>query len=178
MPVFWYYLDMSYYVIIRGPAGVGKTTIAKSLEEKLGAVYISFDEVLEKYKLEMSDGRGIAKESFLKANQMVVNDAKKELENGKIVIMDGYFYHKDQLEDLEKSLPFEHYIFDLKATVEECIARDKLRKSIGENSVRAVHTMVSEFDYGVSIETGGKTVEGVVKEILGLLKISVSKYII
>ncbi|MDD4111129.1 MAG: (d)CMP kinase [Clostridia bacterium] len=42
---------MSYYIIIRGPAGVGKTTIAKNLQDKLGADYISFDEILEKYKL-------------------------------------------------------------------------------------------------------------------------------
>lgn len=156
---------MSYYIIIRGPAGVGKTTIAKNLQDKLGADYISFDEILEKYKLEIDDSRGIAKESFLKANEMVVNDAKKELEMGKVVLFDGCFYHKEQLEDLEKSLPFEHYIFDLKATLKDCIARDKGKKSIGEDAIRAVHSMVSEFDYGIAINTGGKTVEGV----LGLI---------
>jgi len=150
---------------------VGKTTIAKSLGERLGATYNSFDEVLKKNKLEMSDGRGIAKESFLKANEMVINQVKKELEDGKIVIMDGCFYHKDQLKDLEESLLFEHFIFDLKAKVEDCIARDKGRKSIGEDAIRAVHTMVSEFDYGVPIKTGGKTAEGVVDEIMKILKI-------
>ena len=80
------------------------------------------------------------------------------------------FYHKQQLEDLEKSLPFEHFIFDLKATVEECIVRDKSRKSIGQDAIRAVHSMVSEFDYGVAINTGSKTVEGVAGEIMGLIE--------
>ena len=158
---------MSYYIIIRGPAGVGKTTIALNLHDKLGADYVSFDEILEKNKLDISDGRGIAKESFLKANEIVINQVKEKLENGQIVIMDGCFYHKDQLEDLEKSLLFEHFIFDLKATVKDCIVRDKSRKSIGPDAIRAVHSMVSEFDYGVPIETGGKTVEGVVGEIMG-----------
>ena len=74
------------------------------------------------------------------------------------------------MEDLEKSLPFEHYIFDLKATVEECIVRDKTRKSIGEDAIRAVHSIVSEFDYGIAINTGGKTVEGVVGEIMKLIE--------
>ena len=43
---------MSYYIIIRGPAGCGKSTISKILKEKLNAFYISFDEVVEKYQLE------------------------------------------------------------------------------------------------------------------------------
>ncbi|MDD4111128.1 MAG: hypothetical protein PHS54_06275 [Clostridia bacterium] len=100
---------------------------------------------------------------------MIINQVKEKLESGQIVIMDGCFYHKEQLEDLEKSLPYEHFVFDLKATVEECIARDKGRKSIGEDAIRAVHSMVSEFDYGIAINTGGKTVEGVVEGVLGLI---------
>lgn len=123
----------------------------------------------KKNKLDISDGRGIAKESFLKSDKIIINQVKEKLENGQIVILDGCFYHKEQLEDLEKSLPFEHFIFDLKTTVEECIVRDNSRKSIGENFIRAAHSMVSEFDYGIPIETGGKTVEGVMGEILGLI---------
>jgi len=161
---------MSYFIIIRGPAGCGKTTIAKILKEKLKAEYFSFDEILEKYQLEISDGRGISKESFLKANELIVADAKKIIDEGKIVIFDGCFYHKEQLENLEKSLPFKHFIFDLKASVKECIYRDKTRKSIGENAIKAVHNMVSEFDYGIPIDTEEKTQDEVASELLEILK--------
>jgi adenylate kinase family enzyme len=158
-----------YYMIIRGPAGCGKTTVAKILQKKLKAVYVSFDEILKKHKLEISDGRGISKDSFLKANELIVDGVKRELMAGRVVIFDGCFYHKDQLENLEKSLPFEHSVFDLKASIEECIERDKNRKSIGGDSIRAVYEMVVEFDYGIPVETAKKTVGQVVTELLNML---------
>ncbi|MCX6726802.1 MAG: AAA family ATPase [Candidatus Shapirobacteria bacterium] len=160
---------MSYYIIIRGPAGVGKTTIAKKLQESLKAVYFSFDDILKKHQLEISDGRGISKESFLKANELVADDAKKEIEAGKVVIFDGCFYHKDQLENLITLLPFKYFVFDLKASLDQCIERDKSRKGIGEDSIRAVYKMVAEFDYGMSIETERKTIEDVVTELLTIV---------
>lgn len=160
---------MSYFIIIRGPAGCGKTTVAKKLKEKLNAEYFSFDEILKKHQLEISDGRGISKESFLKANELIIADVKKIINEGKIVILDGCFYHKEQLENLEKSIPFKHFIFDLKASVKECIDRDKTRKSIGEDSIRAVHSMVSEFDCGIPIDTNKKTKDEVVFELLNIL---------
>lgn len=160
---------MSYFIIIRGPAGCGKTTVAKNLKEKLKAEYFSFDEILEKYQLEISDGRGISKESFLRANELIITDVKKIINEGKVVILDGCFYHIEQLENLEKSLPFKHFIFNLKASVEECICRDQTRKSIGEDAIRAVHNMVSEFDYGIPIDTEEKTQDEVVSELLDIL---------
>lgn len=160
---------MSYYIIIRGPAGCGKTTVAKDLKEKLKAEYFSFDEILEKHQLEISDGKGISKESFLRANELIIADAKKIINEDKIVIFDGCFYHKEQLKNLEKSLPFKHFIFDLKASVKECILRDKTRKSIGENSIRAVYNMVSKFDYGIPVDTERKTQDEVVSKLLDIL---------
>jgi adenylate kinase family enzyme len=148
---------------------VGKTTIAKKLQESLKAVYFSFDDILKKHQLEISDGRGISKESFLKANELVADDAKKEIEEGKVVIFDGCFYHKEQLENLIELLPQKHFVFDLKASIDECIKRDKGRKSIGEDSIRAVYKMVAEFDFGTPIETEGKTIEDVVTELLTIV---------
>ena len=40
---------MEYCVIIRGPAGGGKTTIAKELARNLNAYYLSFDELMAAY---------------------------------------------------------------------------------------------------------------------------------
>ena len=44
---------MSYYVIIRGPAASGKSTIAKKLAKELNAYYIHFDSVLARHKLDI-----------------------------------------------------------------------------------------------------------------------------
>ena len=38
---------MSYYIIIRGALGIGKSTIARKLSRILNAGYISIDKVLE-----------------------------------------------------------------------------------------------------------------------------------
>ena len=50
---------MEYCIIIRGPAGVGKTTIAKELARNLDADYFSFDEIMEENKLDTIVGDGI-----------------------------------------------------------------------------------------------------------------------
>jgi len=38
---------MSYYVIIRGPLGVGKTTISRSLAKSIGAMVVSIDQIAD-----------------------------------------------------------------------------------------------------------------------------------
>ena len=50
---------MSYYIIIRGPAASGKSTIAKILSEELNAHHIHFDSVLADHNLDMIEGDGI-----------------------------------------------------------------------------------------------------------------------
>ena len=57
------------FVIIRGPAGVGKSTIAKAIAKKLGALYISFDEILSKHNLDIIEGDGISAENFVRGNE-------------------------------------------------------------------------------------------------------------
>jgi len=47
---------MSYFIIIRGPAGVGKTTIAKKLAARLGETYISFDKIMREKGLDKIEG--------------------------------------------------------------------------------------------------------------------------
>ena len=55
---------MSYFVIIRGPAGVGKSTIVKKLVEYLKGHHIAFDEVMKKNKLDIIESGGIIAENF------------------------------------------------------------------------------------------------------------------
>ena len=43
---------MSKVIIIRGPLGVGKTTVAKELSSRLDAVNLSVDNILDKEELD------------------------------------------------------------------------------------------------------------------------------
>jgi predicted kinase len=155
---------MSYYIIIRGPAAAGKTTLSERLAKKLHAHYISFDRIREEHRI------GLSEEDRIKANEIALPEAKKKLEMGQIVIFDGVFYHKSQLEHAIKELPFKHFVFTLKASLQKCLSRHRYRESeISEKSVRYVHKLVTMFDYGIIIDTNKKTDDETIKEILSYL---------
>ncbi|MBI4146366.1 AAA family ATPase [Candidatus Woesearchaeota archaeon] len=157
------------FIIIRGPLGVGKSTVSKHLAKILNAEYISIDAVLEKLGLDKADHyeETISVGNFIRADEHVLPGVKKLLEKGKIVIFDGCFQHKAQIEHLINSLPGPYFVFTLKASLDVCIERDSKRKrSYGRDAAAAVHKVVSRFDFGTVISTGGKTVDKTVKEVL------------
>lgn len=163
---------MSYAVIIRGPLGVGKSTIAVALAKRLNATYVSIDKVLADNGL---DSRGnkpcIPAENFIKADHLVLGAAKADLKKGKRVIFDGCFYHKEQILDLERSLPGKHAVFTLKAPLALCIKRDSKReKPYGEGAAKAVYALVARFEYGTVIDTVNKSAAQCVEEILSFLQ--------
>lgn len=162
---------MSYYIIIRGPLGSGKSTISEKLASIFNAKYFGLDEVLEKNGLDKMppDAPCISAENFIKANNIILPEAKELLSKGKIVIFDACFYHKEVIEHLIQNLPFDHYVFTLKAPVELCIKRDSERtKHHGEGAAYAVHSLVSQFDYGTIIDVN-KSLDETIQDILSYL---------
>ena len=147
---------MAYFLIIRGPLGCGKTTVAKHLANKLDAEYISIDALLEKYGLDQAppDAETIPAEHFIQAQDKILPEARKYLQKGKVVIFEGNFQHKAAIEHLLKNLFFPNYTFTLKAPIEVCIDRDSKReKAYGEDAVRALYDLTSQFQCGISIDT-------------------------
>ena len=102
---------MMYYIIIRGPLGCGKSTIAEKLSKILNAKYFAVDRILDKHDLTKDKEAGyISQKSFIKANKIIAQEAKRILDSGKSVVFDGNFYWKSQIEDLIKRLVFQHHI--------------------------------------------------------------------
>jgi len=162
---------MSYYIIIRGPLGSGKTTIAEKLAQNLNAEYVGVDEVLEKNGLDVIPPNEpcIPVENFIKANDLIIPSATEKLASGTIVIFDACFYHKEVIENLIKNLSFDHYIFTLKVPVDVCIQRDQDRnKTHGAGAAHAVHGLVSQFDYGTIIDAN-KSFEETFEDIISYL---------
>ncbi|MBI4426368.1 MAG: ATP-binding protein [Candidatus Kerfeldbacteria bacterium] len=146
---------MAYFIIIRGPLGAGKSTVAEQLANALGAENINIDTVLEQHGLDTAppDAECIPAENFVKANEVILPRARALLDHGRTVIFDAGFYHRKPIEHLIAHLPFRHYAFTLKAPVEVCVDRDRhRRKRHGEAAARAVHSLVSRFDYGTSVD--------------------------
>lgn len=165
---------MSYFVIIRGPLGVGKSTISQKLADKLGGRYVSIDKLLEDNKLDRMppDAECIPAENFIKVDDMILPSASETLKQGKPVVFDACFYHKEHVQHLIDNLPFKHFVFTLKASLETCIDRDSKRsKTHGKDAACAVHYLVSRFDHGTIISTDGKTEEETLEEVLKHIKL-------
>lgn len=163
---------MGYYTIIRGPLGIGKSTIAKRLAKILNAKYISIDLILEEYGLDKVevDAECIPAKNFIKADEIIIPGISESLKKGKKVVFDACFYHKQHIEHLIQKLHYPHYIFTLKAPLETCIKRDENRKKThGKEATKAVYKLVSRFDYGILINTDNKAINNIVKEILSYL---------
>jgi len=158
---------MKYYIIIRGPLGIGKTTIAKELSKKIKAEYIAYDRIIDEYELHKDQEEGyISQKSFFKVNEIVIKQVNSAI-NKKPVILDGNFYWKSQIDDLIDKLKHPHYVFTLKAPLETCIERDdKREKTHGKDAAEAVYKKSTSFDYGIQINTNNKTKEQVIDEIL------------
>lgn len=161
---------MSYFIIIRGPLGCGKTTVAKKLSKILKGKYFAIDRILDKYNLTNDkEDDYISQKSFLKANEIVLPEAKKSLQKNIPVIFDGNFYWKSQIEDLIKKLNLAHYVFTLKAPLEVCIKRDQERnKTHGNDAAKAVYKKSTGFDFGIVIDVT-KSENEAIEEILSFL---------
>jgi len=143
---------MVFYVVIRGPLGVGKSTVAESLAKRIEAEHISIDRILDEHGLEEWDGGYISQKSFLRANARAVERARGFLDKGTPVIFDGNFYWKSQIEDLLIQLDYRHYVFSLKAPLSVCIERDSRRvPPTGvrrrERSTRSQQSSITESDW-------------------------------
>lgn len=157
---------MSKLLIIRGPLGVGKSTVARAVATALAGQYVSIDQIMEEHGLDQAEeGGGISVNNFLRSNDIVrriMADAP-----GTTIVVDGNFYHKEVLDDLVDRADGNAHVFTLKASVETCIRRDEDRpRSYGEDATRAVHAMVSAFDAGTIIPTDERSQEEVTVAIL------------
>jgi predicted kinase len=156
---------MVFYVVLRGPLGVGKTTVAERSASDVGAAHISIDRILEERDLERWYGGYISQGSFLRANAFAADRARKFLERGTPVIFDGNFYWRSQVEDLLGRLDYPHYGFTLKAPFEVCIERDSRRAPPhGREAAREVYEKSTEFDWGIGLDAA-YSVETLVREI-------------
>ena len=159
---------MSFYIILRGPAGSGKTTLASRLTEIYNAHHISID------KIKSARGLKHSEPEKLEANKDVLQDANTHLSQGQIVIIDEVLYYQNQLSQLIDELPFPHYAFSLKVPLEVCLARNTERRKNGsrkmsDDDVKVVYDLVSKLDYGIEINTHNKPIDETLIEILSHL---------
>jgi predicted kinase len=156
---------MVYFVLIRGPLGVGKSAVCARLSEELDAEVISIDRLLEEHGFWESG----AVDEFLKANDVAAARARSTLTRGVPVLFDGNFYWRNVIDDLIRRLPYPHRSFTLTAPLGVCVERDRRRDLVhGRDAAREVYARTTAFEYGTIVDAD-RPLESVVATILGEL---------
>jgi len=155
---------MKKLIVVRGPLGVGKTTVSKILSQNLHLEYLSLDKIVDDNHLVPPNADGIPLESYLKANK-IIHDIVSKSENS--FIIDGCFYYQKQINDLKKKFSGRIKIFTLISDVEKCIERDAKREKVyGEDSTRFVHMITTKIKAGCEIDNSRLTVQETVEKIM------------
>jgi len=158
---------MKKLIIIRGPLGVGKTTVSKILAQDLHLKYLSLDQIIDENHLIPINAEGVPLESYLKANEIILELANRSEDS---FIIDGCFYYQEQIDDLVKKFDNNVEIFTITSEVEKCIERDSKRSKVyGEDSARFVHMVTTKIKAGHEIDntdlSTAETVEKIIKII-------------
>lgn len=136
------------FIIIRGPAGVGKTTVASLLAGTLAGVRIGVDDVLAVNGLDKVVGGCVPLENCMQANRLLLPKARSLLKEGRLVVIDGCFYHKDQLSWLLNRLQGPRLVVTLTAGLADCIKRNRERDDpLPDEAVREVYSLVRQVDF-------------------------------
>jgi len=155
---------MKKLIIIRGPLGVGKTTVSKLLAQNLQLEYLSLDKIVDDNHLVPANADGIPLESYLKANQIIIDLSNKSKNS---FIIDGCFYYQEQIDDLIKKFKNDVEIFTLISHVDKCIERDSKRPKVyGEDSARFIHMITTKIQAGHEIDNTDLTIDETVEKII------------
>jgi predicted kinase len=142
-----------FALLIRGPLGIGKSTVSEELAKQLGGLWISIDRILDERGIERWKGGFVSEASFLRANTFALAQASKTLAQGHPVVFDGNFYWRSAVEDLTRRVRYPLHVFTLKAPLELCLRRNRGRSPPqADDGARKVYAKATEFDVGVSID--------------------------
>lgn len=155
---------MTKAILLRGPAGVGKSTIGKQLQEQLSGNWANLDVDLFKHM--------ISKESSLfrsdTAHDVTLYFLEKLLQSDVSVVIEEIFKEPFYYQTLKL---FEKYNCEvltvfLTAPADTVVQRDKERaKHKGEDTIRMLHNEISPLSEKLIIDTSRNTTQETVDQI-------------
>ena len=159
-----------HIIVIRGPSGVGKTSVALRLSDYIHAEYFSFDEVMKLHELD-ADVEGIIPiANFIKANEIIFSEIKTTAAD--VCILDCSLYHKEHLEDIQKRADescITMSVFTMDASLVVCQKRNSTSRTAKPNEkIEKIHSAVHALITGIVVPTRDKTVRDIVGEIARL----------
>ena len=159
-------------IIIRGPPGVGKSTVSRLLRDRIGkAVLFDVD-----YICGMFGEHPKNKEPRFKAHRIAKLISSKL--NNYSVIVERAFGFQEDIDDILKLFgkdKYRVYVFTLESSLNSLIKKDSGRPSrlrLGEKVIRLLHERFKGSDVkdkGVVIKVGNKSPKKVVDEIMSFV---------
>ncbi len=132
-------------LIITGPCGVGKTTIAKKIENKFGFKYISGDEIKKEIFPKIRKITNHPKKLEIIKNK-IIEKAIYYFQKGQNVVIDYIFIDQDYIKKIKK-LFSQHIIFKVLFPPKDvCKLRDKKRQcwTAGEEGINDLYEEFEE----------------------------------
>nr|4CVN_A Chain A, Putative Adenylate Kinase [Pyrococcus abyssi GE5]4CVN_B Chain B, Putative Adenylate Kinase [Pyrococcus abyssi GE5]4CVN_C Chain C, Putative Adenylate Kinase [Pyrococcus abyssi GE5]4CVN_D Chain D, Putative Adenylate Kinase [Pyrococcus abyssi GE5]4CW7_A Chain A, PUTATIVE ADENYLATE KINASE [Pyrococcus abyssi GE5]4CW7_C Chain C, PUTATIVE ADENYLATE KINASE [Pyrococcus abyssi GE5]4CW7_E Chain E, PUTATIVE ADENYLATE KINASE [Pyrococcus abyssi GE5]4CW7_G Chain G, PUTATIVE ADENYLATE KINASE [Py len=159
---------MGMLIAITGTPGVGKTTIAKLLAEKLGYEYVN----LRDFALEKGCGREVDGEVEVEIDELAYF-VEKELKD-RNVVLDGHLSHLMPV-DLVVVLRAHPRIIGERLR-ERGYSKEKIGENVEAELVDAILIeAIDEHENVIEVDTTNKTPEEIVEEIIGLIKSGVKR---
>jgi adenylylsulfate kinase len=141
-------------ILLCGPPGAGKTTIARMLAKRRGAVLLSTEEFKRR------------------AYSRLMREVRKRA--GEELVLDGTFYRRawrDEVKELANSIRTPLLVVLVKSSLQTSLLRDARReKPVGERAVRIIHAEFEEPEADLVIDSEKLTPEEAVELILSAAK--------
>jgi adenylate kinase family enzyme len=165
---------MKKVIILTGPGGVGKTTIAKLIEKKCNYVLLDGDHEDTEYFPD--GGQWLAKnaDKLRQAHTKILNSAKALVDGGKRVVVDYIIFghYLDFFHEFQASFGQDLQIVVLFPSQTEAIIRDKEREcwTAGKERIAAVYSQFEEIKDGLGKETFLDTIGQTAEETFNIIR--------
>lgn len=133
-------------IVIAGPTGVGKTTLAKMLSKYFNFVYISEDEVTREIFPDQYQNIEDYPDKFKIAESQLFKKVRENFENGISVMIDRINLSQEFIEEMKKVFHKHLILKILWPSVEITIERDKKREGwiSGERIIKGFYQKYEE----------------------------------
>ena len=155
---------MTKTILLRGPAGVGKSTIGKQLQEQLSGNWANLDIDLFKHMIS-KDSSAFRSDT---AHDVALYFIEKLLQSSVNIIAEEIFkepFYKQTLELFEK---YDYQILTvfLTAPVDTVVQRDAGRaKNKGEDIIKGLHSEIVSLNEKLVIDTSQNTIQEIADQI-------------
>lgn len=164
---------MNYVVILRGPSGVGKSTISRIIQEKLGSNWTVIDVDKFKHYMPMKEGQSNRAERSKIAHEVSKFFAKAMYDKGYDVILEE-MYKKDYNDSLiaflsENDMKYLKVFLD--APIDLVVERARAReKDVPDDEIRRHFSEVEAYPDDFIIDTTKYSSEEAADQIIAQLK--------